>query len=88
MSKKTIEVEMHGGPQDGGKARILRGCTAFAVSEFQYGQTVFGAYELDKKDGKFKYVLVKIDDSAKPQTPPHLADGKPWPEDPLAPYGP
>ena len=85
MSKrKTIDVQLFGGPHDGGIATVERGCTAFAVAEFRYGQTHFGAYELDKKDGKFKFVLVKLDDEAIRQTESLRPDGKPWPKDPLS----
>ncbi len=87
MSKKTIEVQLFGGPHDGGFATIHRGCTAFAVAEFQYGQTHFGAYEKDPKDGRFKYVLVKLDPLTIEQTEKLRHDDKPWPQDPLDPGG-
>jgi hypothetical protein len=85
---RTIEVTLHGGPQDGGIAKVTRGCTAFAVTEIKQNQTVFGVYELDRKDGRFKYRMVQLERTTTPQTPPHLDADKPFPEDPLAPNAP
>jgi hypothetical protein len=61
MSQKTIEVALYGGPQDGATARVSRGCTIFAVTEIRKDQVTFGAYELDRTDGKFKYKVIQIE---------------------------
>jgi hypothetical protein len=87
VSQKTIEVALYGGPQDGATARVSRGCTIFAVTEIRKDHTTFGAYELDKSDGKFKYKVIQCDPTSTSQTQPPLDGGKPWPQDPLAPSG-
>jgi len=82
MSQDKITVTMYGGPHDGGKTTVGRGCTCFAVTTFdEDGTTHFGAYMLDRKTGRFNYELIRSDQPASPRTPPPLGDDKPWTPD-------
>ena len=81
MSDK-ITVEMIGGPHDGGKTQVGRGCMAFAVQVIDDDGTVhFGAYKRDNATGKFRYELILVDPPSSGRTPPPLDDDTPWTPD-------
>ncbi len=78
MSDERITVEMIGGPHDGMRNRVKRGCTAFAVTIIDDdGTTHFGAYVLDRATGKFRYEPIQSDPPAIRRILSHPDDDKP-----------